>query len=82
MLRSMLPIAICSQCEQRLREVSIAMLRHGADMQTAIEQRQSGKPTDEEREEYVGILVASFNAAQSAWDLYREHLTRHGLLRV
>ena len=55
------------------------MLRHGADMQTAIEQRQSGKPTDEEREKYVAILVASFNAAQSAWDVYREHLTRHGL---
>jgi hypothetical protein len=49
-------------------------------MQTALEQRQSGKPTNEQREEYVAILVASFNAAQSAWDAYREHLTKHGLL--
>jgi hypothetical protein len=49
-------------------------------MQTAIEQRQSGKPTDERREEYVEILVASFNTAQSAWEAYREHLTKHGLL--
>jgi len=80
MLRSMPLIAICSQCEQRLREASIAMLRHGADMQTAIELRRSEKPTDEEREKYVAILVASFNAAQSAWDTYREHLSKHGLL--
>ena len=56
------------------------MLRHGADMQTAIEQRQSGKPTDEERQEHVAILWASFNTAQSAWDAYREHLTKHGLI--
>ena len=42
--------------------------------------RQSGKPTEEQREEFVARLVASFNAAQSAWDTYREHLIKHGLL--
>ena len=81
MLPSMLPIRICSRCEQRLREASIAMLRHGADMQTAINMRQRGKPTKEQRQEFVARLVASFNAAQSAWDAYREHLIKHGLLK-
>ena len=81
MLPSMLPIPICSTCEQRLREASIAMLRHGADMQTAIEMRRRGKPTEKQRQKFVATLVASFNAAQSAWDVYREHLIKHGLLK-
>ncbi|MFL6448502.1 MAG: hypothetical protein ACJ746_12545 [Bryobacteraceae bacterium] len=56
------------------------MLRHGADMQEAISMRQSGKATEEQRQEFVARLVASFNAAQSAWDSYHEHLSKHGLL--
>jgi len=56
------------------------MLRHGAEMQTAIDQRRRSKPTKREREEFVARLVASFNSAQSAWDTYREHLTKHGLI--
>ena len=80
MLPSMLPIPICSRCEQRLREASIAMLRHGAEMQTAIEMRRRSKPSEKQRREFVAKLVASFNAAESAWDKYREHLTKHGLL--
>jgi hypothetical protein len=80
MLPSMLPIPICSRCDQRLRQASIAMRRHGTDMEAAIRMKQSGKPTEEQRQEFVARLVASFNAAQSAWDSYREHLTKHGLL--
>jgi hypothetical protein len=56
------------------------MRRHGTDMETAIRMKQSGKPTEEQRQEFVARLVASFNAAQSAWDSYREHLIKHGLL--
>ena len=56
------------------------MLRHGADMQTAIEISRRGKPTEKQRQEFVDRLVASFNAAQSAWDAYRKHLIKHGLL--
>jgi hypothetical protein len=56
------------------------MRRHGTDMEAAIRMKQSGKPTEEQRQEFVARLVASFNAAQSAWDSYREHLTKHGLL--
>jgi hypothetical protein len=56
------------------------MRRHGTDMEAAIRMKQSGKPTEEQREEFVTRLVASFNAAQSAWDSYREHLIKHGLL--
>jgi hypothetical protein len=51
-------------------------------MQTTIEIRHREKPSEEEREEFVAKLVASFNAAQSAWDTYREHLVQHGLLRT
>src|SRR5881275_2823999 len=80
MLPSMLPIPICSECEQRLREASIAMLRHGAEMQTAIEMRRAERPTQEQREDFTALLVASFNAAQSSWDNYREHLAQHGLV--
>jgi len=36
--------------------------------------------TEEQRQEFVTRLVASFNAAQSAWNTYREHLIKHGLL--
>jgi hypothetical protein len=49
-------------------------------METAIRIKQSGKPTEEQRQEFVAKLVASFNAAQSAWDSYREHLIKHGLV--
>ncbi|HJY06333.1 MAG TPA: hypothetical protein VJ323_08435, partial [Bryobacteraceae bacterium] len=80
MLHSMPPIPICSQCDERLTQASIAMRRHVTDMETAIRMKQSGKPTEEQRQKFVAKLVASFNAAQSAWDSYREHLTKHGLL--
>ena len=80
MLLFMLPIPICDGCEQRLREASIAMRHHGEDMHEAISLRQSEKPTEEQRQEFVARLVASFNAAQSAWDSYHEHLSKHGLL--
>jgi len=56
------------------------MLRHSAEMQTAIEMRRRGKPSEKQRQEFVARLVASFDAAQSAWDAYREHLIKHGLL--
>jgi hypothetical protein len=49
-------------------------------MQAAIEVSRRGKPTEKQRLEFVARLVASFNAAQSAWDAYRRHLTKHGLL--
>jgi hypothetical protein len=49
-------------------------------MQTTIEMRRRSKPSEKQRREFVAKLVASFNAAESAWDKYREHLTKHGLL--
>jgi hypothetical protein len=56
------------------------MRRHSEDMETAIQMKKSAKPTEEQRQEFVARLVASFNAAQTAWDSYREHLTKHALL--
>jgi hypothetical protein len=44
------------------------MRRHGEDMQAAIDVKRRGKPTLEQRQEFATKLVASFNAAQSAWD--------------
>jgi hypothetical protein len=49
-------------------------------METAIRMKQSSKPSEEQRQKFLTRLVASFNAAQSAWDSYREHLTKHGVL--
>ena len=54
--------------------------RHGEDMQAAIGLKRRGKPTMEQREEFATKLVASFNAAQSAWDRYCEHLSKDGLM--
>ena len=79
----MLPAGrICPGCEQRLTEATQAMRRHAADMGNAVYSARSGGLTEEQRQDFKNILVASFNEAQSAWDAYREHLIEHGLLPV
>jgi hypothetical protein len=49
-------------------------------MQAAIAMRRRSKPSEKQRREFVAKLVASFHAAELAWDKYREHLSKHGLL--
>jgi len=74
------PTRICPACEQRLTQASNAMRRHATDMAEAIHLVRWGDPTEDQRQHFTTRLVASFNAAQSAWDTYREHLIEHGLL--
>jgi len=56
------------------------MRRHTADMAKAVDWARSDNPTEEQRQEFKTRLMASLNDAQSAWDVYREHLIEHGLL--
>jgi hypothetical protein len=63
-----------------LFEARDAMRRHATDMEAAIRLAKSGGPTEEQRRNFTVRLVTSFNDAQSAWDVYRDHLIGHGLL--
>lgn len=76
----MLSTVICYGCDERLTEASTALRRHASVMHTAIQLAKAGL-TDEQRKDFKDRLVASFNEAESAWDAYREHLVKHGLLR-
>jgi tryptophan 2,3-dioxygenase len=74
-------IRSCGNCERLMDHVTQAMRRHGSDMVAA---RQLAKTdlTEEQRQEARTVLVASFNEAQRAWNAYRDHLRKHGLLPV
>jgi hypothetical protein len=37
-------------------------------------------PPEEQWQKVCANLAASFHEAQSAWDVYRDHLIEHGLL--
>ena len=71
---------VCTTCEKRLDEAANAMRRHGAQMTSALQLIQSGRLTEEERQEFQTRMSATFLEAQSAWDAYREHLIEHGIL--
>ena len=72
-------IIVCHICEQRLTDASNAMRRHMTDMNRGLTNARIGY-SEEEQKDFRHQLYASFNAAQSAWDAYREHLVEHGLL--
>jgi hypothetical protein len=36
--------------------------------------------TEEQRREFTANLVGTFNDAQAAWDVYRQHLVEHGII--
>ncbi len=75
----MLPTIICHTCSELLTDASTALRRHASLMHTSIQLAKTGL-TDEQRKDFEDRLVTSFNDAQSAWDAYREHLVKHGLL--
>jgi hypothetical protein len=54
------------------------MRRHAADMYRAISRKAD--MTEEQVDDYRNRLITSFNDAQSTWDVYRSHLTEHGIL--
>ncbi len=71
---------ICNLCRDRLMDAKDAIRRHETLLETAVEAVQKREPTDEEHQRYTVLLQETFNAAQSAWSLYRDHLTEHGTL--
>ena len=48
-------------------------------METAIGLSRA-EHTEEQRQEFAANLVATFNHAQGAWDVYRQHLVEHGIV--
>ena len=72
-------IRICPECEQQMTAVANAMRRHGSQMYAAIELAKTDL-TEEERQEAGVRLQESFKEAHSAWNAYREHLIKHGIL--
>jgi hypothetical protein len=77
--RTMPPTLICPVCDQRLRSASDAMRRHSSVMARAIALSQA-EHTEEQRREFTANLVGTFNDAQVAWDVYRQHLVEHGIV--
>ena len=72
-------IRICPECEHRMTAVANAMRRHGRHMLAAIELAKTDL-SEKERQETGVELRESFKEAQAAWDAYREHLIKHGIL--
>jgi hypothetical protein len=70
----MIHTKICAECEALLDDA------HRVQMSTGISLKVHGYLTDELRNELAPVVVASFNAAQAAWDGYCEHLIQHGLI--
>jgi hypothetical protein len=54
------------------------MRRHAADMYKAISRK--AEMTEEQVDDYRNRLITSFNDGQSTWDVYRSHLTEHGIV--
>ena len=72
-------IRICPECEHQMTAVANAMRRHGREMYAAIELAKTDL-SEKERQDAGVRLRESFNEAHSAWNAYREHLIKHGLL--
>ncbi len=74
------PVRICAHCETLLTEASQEIRRHAGVMHTALDWVRRGDTDKGRHEEFVAMLLESFNQSQSAWDAYREHLIQHGLI--
>ena len=72
-------IRLCPACEHQMTAVANAMRRHESQMFAAIELAKTDL-SEEERQESCANLVTSFNEAERAWNTYRQHLIKHGIL--
>jgi hypothetical protein len=72
-------IRSCDNCDHLMNNAAYAMRRHETQMAAA---RQLAKTdlSEEQRQEAITNLVASFYEAQRAWNAYRDHLREHGIL--
>lgn len=71
---------VCHGCDERLTNASNAMRHHASVMHRAIELAKVDSLTEEQRKDFTDNLVATLNDAQTAWDAYRSHPIKHGLL--
>ena len=55
------------------------MRRHAADLSRALDMLKADKLTDERLDDLTTMLFASFNQAEAAWNVYRDHLIGHGV---
>ena len=73
-------VKLCSGCELRLLEATMAIRHHESEMNSVMELARKGGLDEESKQCYKASLTSSFNDAQSAWDAYRDHLIGHGIL--
>ena len=73
-------IRVCLECDKLLTEASDSIRRHAGDMTVGMFLIHRGDLTEEARQDFKTELVGSFKDAQSAWDAYRAHLMKHGIL--
>ena len=74
-------IRICPECEHQMTAVANAMRRHGSQMFAAIELAKTDL-SEEERQQTGANLVTSFKEAERAWNTYRQHLIKHGIVPI
>ena len=70
---------LCHECNRRSTAASAAMRRHVKMVNVAIDQDR-GQLDRMEQQELKDRILASFVEAQEAWDSYREHLVKHGVV--
>jgi hypothetical protein len=76
----MIKLTICAECGRLLTDAAELIRRHEADLTLGLRLNAQSYLTEETRQQLAPGVVGSFNAAQAAWDAYREHLIEHGLL--
>jgi hypothetical protein len=65
---------ICYECDKLSNDANNAMHRHIRELRLAIQSRRSVSL------ELLEHFWASFFEAESAWDSYREHIHKHGVV--
>jgi len=71
---------VCPGCDERVLKAAAAIRHHATKTHRVLQLIQNGLVTEENKKDFKAKLWASFNAAQSAWGAYCEHLIEHGIL--
>ena len=71
------PILICHECDRWLTDAYTAMRRHVSQMSRALQWADTN-PDEAHKQQVRAEVVATFNKALAAWDVYREHFRKHG----
>jgi len=71
---------ICHRCEELAVEAKTAIRSHARQVELAIDPGRRSRRARVDQEYLRDRILASFREAQSAWDCYREHLSKHGVV--